>query len=441
MMSKRLLYGVVLTVLAANLFLGARIYSFSAEAGQKDDEYANYRLFADVLEKVRQESVEGGKLTYQDLIHSALKGMLSSLDPHSEFMEASKFDEMKKDTQGEFGGVGIVISLNKDKQLTVVSPMEDSPAFKAGIMAGDRIVKIEGRSTDKFTTEDAVKRLRGQSGTEVTVTTLRPSTGETRDVKLKRSEIKVPTVKDLNNKQEFPLGENGIGFIHITQFGEQTAADLEKALKKLEGQGMRALVLDLRGNPGGLLDQAGQVAEKWLPRGTLVVTTEGRGATQKSEYRSSGRYKHPNMPMGVLVNGGSASAAEIVSGCLQDLQHITKAIVIGEQTFGKGSVQSVIPLTDGSALRLTTARYFTPSHKVIHEKGITPDIMVTMTDEEERDIFLKKVPGGIESLDEKDRERIRNAVDPQLERALDVLKGVLLYGKRTNEAASKMAAK
>ncbi|MBC8003522.1 MAG: S41 family peptidase [Opitutaceae bacterium] len=440
-MSKRLLYGVVLTVLAANLFLGARIYSFSAEAGQKDDEYANYRLFADVLEKVRQESVEGGRLTYQDLIHSALKGMLSSLDPHSEFMEASKFEEMKKDTQGEFGGVGIVINLNKDKQLTVVSPMEDSPAFRAGIMAGDRIVKIEGRSTERFTTEDAVKRLRGQSGTEVTVTTLRPSTGETRDVKLKRSEIKVPTVKDLNNKQEFPLGENGIGYIHLTQFGEQTSADLEKGLKKLEGQGMRALILDLRGNPGGLLDQAGQVAEKWLPRGTLVVTTEGRGATQKSEYRSSGRNKHPNMPMVVLVNGGSASAAEIVSGCLQDLQPITKAIVIGEQTFGKGSVQSVIPLTDGSALRLTTARYFTPSHKVIHERGITPDIVVTMTDEEERDNFLKKVPGGIESLDEKDRERIRNAVDPQLERALDVLKGVLLYTKRANEAASKMASK
>lgn len=440
-MSKRLLYGVVLAVLAANLFLGARIYSFSAEAGQKDDEYANYRLFADVLEKVRQESVEGGKLTYQDLIHSALKGMLSSLDPHSEFMEASKFEEMKKDTQGEFGGVGIVINLNKDKQLTVVSPMEDSPAFRAGIMAGDRIVKIEGRSTEKFSTEDAVKRLRGPSGAEVTVTTFRPSTGETRDIKLKRSEIKVPTVKDLDNKQDFPLGENGIGYIHLTQFGEQTSADLEKALKKLEGHGMRALIFDLRGNPGGLLDQAGQVAEKWLPRGTLVVTTEGRGATQKSEYRSSGRYKHANIPMVVLVNGGSASAAEIVSGCLQDMQHITKAIVIGEQTFGKGSVQSVIPLTDGSALRLTTARYFTPSHKVIHEKGITPDIVVTMTDEEERDNFLKKVPGGIESLDDRERDRIKNAVDPQLERALDVLKGVLLYTKRTNDATSKMAAK
>jgi carboxyl-terminal processing protease len=203
---------------------------------------------------------------------------------------------------------------------------------------------------------------------------------------------------------------------------------------------MQALILDLRGNPGGLLDQAGKVCEKFLPRGQLVVSTEGRGSAQRSEYRANGRNKHPNIPTVVLVNGGSASASEIVAGCLQDLQPITKAIVIGEQTFGKGSVQSILPLPDGSALRLTTAKYYTPSHKVIHEQGITPDIVVPMTDEQEADLFRKRAPGGLESLEENERERLQNATDPQLERAMDVLKGVLLYTQR-NSASSKVAVK
>jgi carboxyl-terminal processing protease len=307
-------------------------------------------------------------------------------------------------------------------------------------LSGDRIIKIDGKSTEKFGLEDAVKRLRGEPGTAVTVTVLRPSSGEITDHKLTRANIKVDTVKDLNGKREFLLGENEIGYIRITQFGEKTSSDLENALKKLETQ-MEALILDLRGNPGGLLDQAGQVCEKFLPRGQLVVSTEGRGHSQRSEYRSNGRHKHPNIPTVVLVNGGSASASEIVAGCLQDLQPVTKAIVVGEQTFGKGSVQSILPLPDGSALRLTTAKYYTPSHKVIHEHGITPDIIVPMTEEEEMDLFRKRVPGGLESLDEIDRERIQNARDPQLERSLDVLKGVLLYTQRNSAPAKKIAAK
>ncbi len=440
-MKRRFIYGVLGFVLGVNLLIGAQIYFYSAQAAGKDDPYENYRLLSDVLEKVRHEYVDGDKLSYEELIQGALKGMLGTLDPHSEFMDKSKFEELKKDTQGEFGGVGVVISLNKDKQLTVVAPMEDTPGFRAGILSGDRIVKIDGKSTEKFGLEDAVKRLRGEPGSEVIVTTLRPSSGEIADHKLNRAVIKVDTVKDINGKREFPISENKIGYVRLTQFGEKTSSDLEKALKKLEEQGMKALILDLRGNPGGLLDQAGQVCEKFLPRGQLVVSTEGRGTSERSEYRANGRNKHPNIPTVVLVNGGSASASEIVAGCMQDLQPITKAIVVGEQTFGKGSVQSILPLPNGSALRLTTAKYYTPSHKVIHERGITPDIIVTMTEEQEADLFRKRVPGGLESLDEKDRERIENARDPQLERSMDVLKGILLYTQRSGSDTAKIAAK
>jgi carboxyl-terminal processing protease len=438
-MKRRLIYALLSLTLGINLLIGAQIYLYSAHASEKDEPYANYKLFSDVLEKVRQEYVDGGKLSYQDLIHGALKGMLSSLDPHSEFMEPSKFDELRKDTQGEFGGVGIVIAL-REKYLTVVAPMEDTPGFRAGILSGDRLVKIDGHGTEKMTLEDAVKYLRGEPGTEVSVTALRPSSGTVKDYKLTRAIIRVDTIKDINGHREFPLSEDKVGYIRITQFGEQTATDLEKALARLEEQGMQSLVLDLRGNPGGLLDQAGQVCEKFLPRGQLVVSTEGRGATQRSEYRASGRNKHPNRPMVVLVNGGSASASEIVAGCLQDLQHVTHAIIVGEQTFGKGSVQSILPLSDGSALRLTTAKYYTPSHRVIHEKGITPDIIVPMTEENERDLYIKRTPGALETVDEKTREQVKNARDPQLERALDLLHGIAVYAKNNPNGASKVAA-
>ena len=439
-MKRRIIYGILGCALGLNLLIGAQIYVYSSHAAAKDDPYENYRLLSDVLEKVRQEYVDGEKLTYKELIHGALKGMLNTLDPHSEFMDQSKFEELKKDTQGEFGGVGVVVSLSKDKQLTVVSPMEDTPGYRAGILSGDRIVKIDGKSTEKFTLEDAVKRLRGEPGSEVVVSVLRTSSGQVTDHKLIRAVIKVDTVKDLNGKREFVLGENNIGYVRLTQFGEKTSDDLEKALKKLEKQGMQALILDLRGNPGGLLDQAGEVCNKFLPSGQLVVSTEGRGAAQKSEYRAKGRNKHLNLPTVVLVNGGSASASEIVAGCLQDLQPITKAIVVGEQTFGKGSVQSILPLPDGSALRLTTAKYYTPSHKVIHEHGITPDIIVSMSDEQEADLFKRRVPGGLDSLDEKERERIQNTRDAQLDRSMDVLKGILLYTQRSATPA-KVAAK
>lgn len=446
-MMKKLFYGLLVAGLGLNLIIGAQIYFQSVHAAEKDDPYQHLKLFSLVLERVRQDYVDGDKVAYQDLIQAALKGMLNTLDPHSEFMDTNKFQELEKDTKGRFGGVGLVIGV-KGGLLTVMTPMDDTPGSRAGILPGDRILKIDGKNAERISTQEAVRRLRGAPGTKVTITILRPATGQTRDYTLTREIINVPTVKDLNGRREFLLDENKIGYIQVVQFGEQTMSDFAEALQKLKQRGMKGLILDLRGNPGGLLDQAVQMVEPFVPKGTLIVTTEGRGSTPKAEYRARGGDKFSDLPVVVLVNGGSASASEIVSGALQDLtaQGECRAIIVGEQTFGKGSVQSILPLGNGQALRLTTAKYYTPSHRVIHEKGITPDILVPMTEEEEYDLMLKRSPGGLESLDEKDRERVQNAVDPQLDRALDLLKGFELYAQRkftagANGKPGKMAAK
>jgi|SRR5882672_4299133 len=435
-MKRRLLFGGVALVLTVNLIIGAHIFA-TAQAAEKESAYPSLELFSFVLEKVRKDYVDGQKVTYQDLVYGALKGMLNTLDPHSEFMEAEKYKELQNDTQGAFGGLGIVISM-KDNFVTVVAPMEDTPGSKAGILSGDRILKINSSTTEKMSLQDAVKNLRGEPGTEVRITLIRPSTGQLKEYKLTRAIIKVEMVKDINGKKEYPLDENKIGYVHLVQFGEKTSDDLESALKKLKAQGMQALVLDLRGNPGGLLEQAVDVCQKFLPRGELVVTTEGRNGGQNSVRKAMGRGDEiRNMPMVVLVNLGSASASEIVAGCLQDLK---RAIILGEKTFGKGSVQSIFPLADGSALRLTTAKYYTPSHKVIHEEGITPDIVVPMTIEEERDVALKRTPGGLESLDDKEREKVAQSHDPQMDRALDLLKGILLFTERAPAPEKRVAS-
>jgi carboxyl-terminal processing protease len=434
-MKNRIFYSILVVVLGANLMVGAHIYLASAQAAEKNNLYSQIELFVRVLEKVRQEYVDDDAATYENLIRGALKGMLNTLDPHSEFMDAQRYTDLKDDTEGAFGGLGIVVGM-RDNVLTVVAPMEDTPAFRAGILAGDRIVKIDGVSTEQMTLPEAVKRLKGEPGTPVTVTLLRPNQAETRDVTLTRAVIKVDTVKDMDGRRVFPLSENKIGYVRLTQFGEQTASDLHEALSRLKAQGMEGLLLDLRNNPGGLLDQAVKVCEFFVPRGQLVVSTEGRGSQARYPYIAKGRNLYPDLPMVVLVNGGSASASEIVSGCLQDLG---RAYVMGEQTFGKGSVQSIIPF-QGGALRLTTAKYYTPSHKVIHEKGITPDSIIPMTPEEEEALFLRRMTGGIEALDEERRQRALSVRDLQLERAEDFLKGMILIKDRL-PAARKVAGR
>jgi carboxyl-terminal processing protease len=436
-MKRRLIYGTVIAALLLNLAVGARIYFSSAHAAErKDSVYPNLELFANVLEKVRTEYVDGTNLTYHDLVYDALKGMIDSLDPHSEFMDPEEYQELQNDTEGEFGGLGLVVSM-KDNCVTVITPMDDTPGLRAGILPGDRIVKVNGQSVDKYSLPDVVKMLRGEPGTQVTVTIERPSSGLTKNLTLTRAVINLDMVKDINGKKEFPLGPDQIGYVRITQFGDNTSDELETALKKLKSEGMKALILDLRGNPGGLLDEAVGVCSKFLPRGQLVVTTEGRDAEQNTTRRAEGRGDElKGMPIVVLVNLGSASASEIVTGCLQDWH---RAVILGEKTFGKGSVQSIFPLDDGSALKLTTAKYYTPSHRVIQERGIKPDILVPISDEEEAALVLKSMPGGLASLNPDERAKVEKIRDVQLDRAEDLLEGMLLYSQLSTP--EKVAAK
>jgi carboxyl-terminal processing protease len=446
-MKKRLTYWAFLLSLGLYVMVGGYVYRVGAT--DKDDPYQQIEIFTRVLERVRKDYVDGEKLTYKDLIQGALKGMLGTLDPHSEYMEPIKYNELREDTEGSFSGVGLQVGV-RDGALTVVAPIEDTPAFEAGIMTGDRLEKIEGQSTEKFTMTDAVKRLRGEPGTKVTITIGRSTWPESKDFTLPRADIRVYSVKDRENHRQFKLDPSKIGYVRITQFGEKTGDELEEALVKLEGQGMAGLVMDLRGNPGGLLDQAVAVCEKFLPADKPIVSTEGRNPSSDLERRSS-RFGHKriNLPMAVLVNGGSASASEIVTGCFKDLK---RAVIIGEQTFGKGSVQSILPLPDGSALRLTTAKYYTPSHQVIHEKGISPDIVVPINDDEEVAIQLRRLPGGEMNLEEilkgydaersrRLRELVMENRDPQLERAMDLLKGINLFGRRQAEKATPKVPK
>jgi len=429
-MKRRITYGLLVAVLAVNLGIGAGIFYFrSAQAAEKDSAYPSLQLFSTVLEMVRKDYVDGKKLTYKDLVYGAMKGMINTLDPHSEFMDPEKYDELQKDTQGAFGGLGIMIEM-KDNYVTVLSPMEDTPGYKAGILAGDRIIKIDGNSAEKMGLQDAVEKLRGEPGTDVTITVLRPSTGQAQDYKLTRAIIKVDMAKDVNNKKEFPLGDDKIGYVRLVQFGEKTSEELETALRKLKGQGMQGFILDLRGNPGGLLDQAVDVCSKFLPRGTPIVSTEGQNSAQNSRHVANGHDELGGMPMIILVNFNSASASEIVAGCLQDLK---RAQIMGERTFGKGSVQSILPLEDGSALRLTTAKYYTPSHKVIHGAGITPDHLVPMSDDEEFALVLKERRPNFDTLSATEQEEMKNVHDVQLDRARDLIRGLLIYAHRAPE--------
>jgi len=426
-MKRRLIFGVVGAALGLNLAIGAAIYLNSARASdQKDSMDANLELFADVLQKVRAEYVDSTNLTYRNLTDAAIKGMIGSLDPHSEFLDAQDYQQLQDDTEGQFGGLGLVVSM-RDGYVTVVAPMEDSPGFRAGILTGDRIVKVDGKDVIKSPLDEVVKQLRGDPDTQVKLTIQRPATGVEQSFTLTRAIIQTDMVKDINGRKEFPLGADGIGYVRITEFGDRTGDELQDALDKLKAQDMKALILDLRFNPGGLLDEAVNVCGKFLPRGQLIVTTEGRDPAQNSVLRAKGRGDElKGMPIVVLVDLGSASASEIVTGCLQDLH---RAVILGEKTFGKGSVQSIFPLDNNMALKLTVAKYYTPSHRVIHEHGIEPDIVVPMTEEQEAAILLTRLPGGLESLDTTNRARIAQIQDVQLERAEDLLKGMLLYGQ------------
>jgi len=435
-MKRRFIFCLVVLALLLNLAVGAKLYLSAAQAGTPaDNPQANLLIFNDAIQKIRREYVDGTNLTYQQLVYAALKGAVSKLDPHSEFLDAESFQQLQDDTEGQFGGLGLVVAM-REGRITVIAPMEDTPGSRAGILSGDCITQVEGHDVTGQPLGEVVKLLRGEPGSAVTLSVVRPSTGAKKNYTLQRAIIQMQMVKDIHGKKEFPLDDNRIGYVRITQFGDSTADDLEAALGKLRQQGVRGLVLDLRWNPGGLLEQAVGVCQKFLPRGQLVVSTEGRRVLEKY-YAQGGGDELKNLPIVVLVNLGSASAAEIVTGCLQDLH---RAVVLGEKTFGKGSVQTIFPLEDGSALKLTVAKYYTPSHKVIHQHGITPDILVPLSDADEAALLLKRAPGGLDGLTPGMRSHVDDIRDEQLDRAEDLLKGLMLYDKLMGGAAAKQVA-
>jgi carboxyl-terminal processing protease len=413
--------------LLACLLLGLLPAVFAQEEqpgkSEEDNGYAQISIFAKALELIRQDYVDENKTSYHDLINAAMKGMLSSLDPHSQFMDPDDFRDMQDDTRSRFNGLGIEVSM-KNGLPTVITAMEDTPAARAGILSGDQILRINGISTERMDLQDAINVLRGPAGAKLTLTLLRPSTKEIKEYALQRAEIKIQSVKGARLLDPELTGPYKIGYIRLVQFNEPTADELSKALDELQKQGMQALVLDLRNNPGGLLNSAVDVCAQFLPPNTKIVSTQGRVASQQHDYSTSGAKKErPSFPMVVLINEGSASGAEIVAGALKDLH---RAVLVGETTFGKGSVQNVMQLPDGSAVRFTTAKYYTPSKQVIQGNGVTPNIRVAMTAEQERSLFALRNTGNMKPEDDKSIIKTR---DPQMLRAIDALKGVMIYAQ------------
>ena len=400
----------------------------------QDDEdvspYKEMKTLARAVELIRQDYADEDKTDYEQLIYSALRGMLEELDPHSDFMDPKDFKGMQEDTRSEFGGLGVVVT-RKDDRLSIVAPMEGTPGFRAGLLPGDILLEIDGQSAEQMSLRDAVDQLRGPAGTAVKLAVARAGENEPLRFEIEREVIKVPSVRGARMLD----GEGPrIGYVRVAQFSEPTGKEFARALDELEKQGMDALVLDVRFNPGGLLGSAVEVAGEFLPGGALVAYTEGRSASAARRYTAPGRGRQArNYPVAVLVNGSSASGAEIVAGALKDSG---RALLVGEKTFGKGSVQSVVSLPDGSAVRLTTAKYFTPGKQPIHEKGVMPHVMAPMSAADEaRLLALRRqedLPAG--SIAREDLEPVE---DVPLRRAVDALRGVLMHAREGTEEPSK----
>lgn len=418
------------------LLLGFGAAFSTADANEPED-YQTLELFTDVLSIIRRSYVEETDIT--ELLYGAIRGMLVTLDPHSSFLTPEMYQDMKDDTHGEFGGLGIEITL-KDGILRVVTPIEDTPADKAGIKAGDQIIKINDHSTKGIEIMEAVRLMRGPKGEEIRITIIRQGLSSPKEFTLVRDIIQLQSVKSR-------ILDDTYGYVRLSQFQARTSTDLKTHLADLQQhseQPIKGLILDLRNNPGGLLDQAVAVSDLFLADG-LIVYTEGREAGSQLKFHAQKDGTEPNYPLVVLLNGGSASAAEIVAGALQDHN---RAILVGEQSFGKGSVQSVIPLDDRSGLRLTTARYFTPAGTSIQARGISPDIVVPQVNLEEpraeRQLREKDLENHFQPLQntqpENPQETKRQLDDDDLQdyqllRALDLLKGIDILNRQQKTAA------
>ncbi len=439
---------------AANLWAQAASRADSAESA-KDVSAETYRqltLFADVLERTRSDYVD--EVSDEKLIENAINGMLSSLDPHSGFLNKKSFEDMQTQTKGEFGGLGIEIT-SENSLIKIISPIDDTPAAKAGLQPGDLITHIDAKPVTELTLNEAVDKMRGVPGTKVSLTVRRGGlSGQPFDVTLTRAVIHVQSVK------WEPKGD--VAYIRIRTFNEQTQPGLDKALAEAEkkiGPKLSGYVIDLRNNPGGLLDQAISVSSTFLEAGKEVVSTRGRHKEEDLTYLSKGGDKTGGKPVVVLINGGSASASEIVAGALQDHR---RGILLGTKSFGKGSVQTIIPVSGAGAMRLTTARYYTPSGRSIQAKGIEPDIEVQPAKVEEikpgpgiSEADLRgALPNGDEKKKEEKKKEPEEKADPektgegkekepydyQLERGLDLIRGIHLYEKKAAASGNIKAA-
>lgn len=366
-------------LVVVTLLIGVLIGKGWEVTGHATETYEDLKTFSEVLTQVQKHYVEETKT--KDLILGAIRGMLSTLDPHSSYMTPDMYKEIQVETKGEFGGVGIQIGV-KDNRLAVIAPIEGTPAHKAGIQAGDFITKVNDETTKDLTLMDAVHKMRGPKGTKVSLTIQRDGVPDPLIFTLIRDIIKIESVKS-------KVIDKSLAYVRLTQFQESTAKDLNKALKQFREQKLQGTILDLRNNPGGLLTAAVDVSEQFLAPGKLIVYIKGRDG-RKDEYVSRSKETPDESPMIVLVNEGSASASEIVAGAMQDWG---RAVIIGTTTFGKGSVQTILPLADGSGLRLTTAKYYTPKGRSIQSTGIAPDIVV------------KPKPQVVAKASEKDKEK------------------------------------
>ncbi|MFH1156237.1 MAG: S41 family peptidase [Pseudomonadota bacterium] len=441
--------GLWIPVMAAALVIAIGAGSNRSSMAGDEKTYKSLKLFSSVLEEIEANYVD--EVDPETLIQSAIKGMVESLDPHSSFMPPEAFDELQDDTKGEFGGIGIVISMKKGI-LTVISPIEGTPAYEAGIRAGDVIVSIDGTSTRDLELWESVKKMRGPRGEKVVITILREGAADLIDYTLVRDMIPMESVRSATLAP-------GYGYVWVTNFRSNTVEDLEKALEKLESgeTPLKGLILDMRNNPGGLLDQAVEISDLFLDKG-VIVSIKGRKDKHTEVFEAHADSTDRKYPMIVLINGGSASASEIVAGALQDTK---RGLILGTTSFGKGSVQTVKPLKDGFGLKYTIARYYTPNGRSIQAEGIKPDIQVEYSVIEEpkskkgetafdrmlRERDLKNhlepekeaPPEKLDRTSDSESNHMESGVisqeklnrDSQVQRALDLLKGYEVFNSRT----------
>ncbi len=412
-LNKRMVLIFIFGILVGVLFIHLT-QNQTKDAYATNESYYKYKeieIFTDVLSLIKDNYVEPVEI--KKLIYGAAKGMVGELDPFSQFMDPDIYKMFKSEAKGSFGGLGIKIAI-RDKQLTVITPLPGTPAFRMGILPDDKIIKIEGESTQNITVMEAVNKLRGKKGTNVTITILREGVEEPIDFTITRDIIKIQSISS-------KMLDNSIGYIQMKEFSENTVREFDQAWKRLEKDGMRSIIIDLRNNPGGLLTAAADICKRLVADQKLIVYTQGRDEQQTIKFFSNQNKIFPEIPLVVLVNKGSASGSEIVAGCVQDWR---RGVILGQKTFGKGSVQTMIPLSDGSGLRITTAKYYTPLGRTIHEKGIIPDItveisredMIKLMQQSEKIYTLEE--GKVQESEQKDIESIE---DVQLTRAKEIL--------------------